>query len=57
MVVNKIITNGSNTISIKLYFHLHGIDIRINNDIKILKSFWLKLNTFKNTSNWNNKNI
>jgi hypothetical protein len=47
--VNEIITNGSNTISIKFYLHMHGIDIHINNDIKTLKSFWLKLNKFKNT--------
>jgi hypothetical protein len=40
--VNEIITKGSNTISIQINISNDGIDIYVQNDIEILKSFWLK---------------
>ena len=44
--VNEIITNGSNTISVRLFQWMYGVDISINiniyNDIETLKEFCLK---------------
>lgn len=40
--VNEIITKGSNTISVRVYYNIYGVDICISNDIEILKKFELR---------------
>ena len=40
--VNEIITKGSLTISVRVYYNIYGVDIRISNDIETLKTFELR---------------